>query len=88
MSSSRRAVPIIILLAFPAALAGWAVLRGQSGPEPAATLAEPVPPSLEPVAPWSNLSRHRPNPSCQSVIWTPPARSTVRMKYATARTVA
>jgi hypothetical protein len=51
MSRGRRAVPIIFLLAFPATLAGWAVLRGQSGPDPAARSLEPVAPSLERVAP-------------------------------------
>jgi len=34
MSNHRWAVPIILLLAFTAALAGWAVPRGQADPEP------------------------------------------------------
>jgi hypothetical protein len=51
MSSSRRAVLTIFLLALPAALGGWAVLRGQSGPGPAATSRAPAAPSLESVAP-------------------------------------
>ncbi len=36
MSSNRRTVPIVVLLAFAAVLAGWAALRGQTGPEPIA----------------------------------------------------
>jgi hypothetical protein len=34
MSSSRWAVPIIVLVAFAAALAGWAVPQGKAQPEP------------------------------------------------------
>jgi hypothetical protein len=40
MSSCRRAVPIIFLVAFATALAGWAVPRGMAEPEP--TFPAPV----------------------------------------------
>jgi hypothetical protein len=36
MGSSKWPVPLIVLLTFPAALTGWAVLRGQTVPEPVA----------------------------------------------------
>jgi hypothetical protein len=47
MSSSRRAVPIIVLLAFAAALAGWAAARGPAEPDsvspaPASVFSEMV----------------------------------------------
>jgi hypothetical protein len=42
MSSSRWAVPIVFLLAFAAAIAGWAAPRSQPQPEPAAPAPESV----------------------------------------------
>jgi len=51
MSISRGAVAMLLLLAFAAALAGWAVVRGHTGPEPVAPSFEPVAPRLEPVTP-------------------------------------
>jgi hypothetical protein len=53
MNSSRLAVFIVLLAAFPAGLAGWAVLRGATGPEPVVPApvhvidAGPVAPSSE-----------------------------------------
>jgi len=39
MSSSRWAVPIIFVVAFAAALAGWAVPPGKAEPEPVSPVA-------------------------------------------------
>jgi hypothetical protein len=48
MRSSRWAAPIVVLLAFTASLAGWAVLRGQARAAPVvASVVAPVTPASE-----------------------------------------